>query len=192
MMRAFGIIGNCRGKNRLVPQLVETFMARGVGVSTLKRVGDEVDLDRPGKDSYAQRQAGAREVMIANAFRYAILSEYTQPTEPDIDTLLARLTPVDLVLIEGFHLTPYPKCEIVLAGQDRRPSYPDDPSILALVTNVEVEAGLPCFGPDMVEQIASFILANACATGTGQPAFSGLAYRASAHAAGPGNRSGGN
>ena len=81
-MRAFGIIGNCRGKNRLVPQLVETLMARGVGVSTLKRVGDEIDLDRPGKESYAHRQAGAREVMIANAFRYAIMSEYTQPTEP--------------------------------------------------------------------------------------------------------------
>jgi molybdopterin-guanine dinucleotide biosynthesis protein B len=162
-MRAFGIVGNCRGKNKLVPQLVEALIAMGVGVSTLKRVGDEVDLDRPGKESYAHRQAGAREVMIANAFRYAILSEYTQPTEPDIDDLLARLTPVDLVLVEGFHLSPYPKCEIVLAGQDRRPSYPDDPSILALITNTELDTGLPCFGPDNVDQIASFILANACA-----------------------------
>ena len=186
-MRAFGIIGNCRGKNRLVPQLVETLMARGVGVSTLKRVGDEIDLDRPGKESYAHRQAGAREVMIANAFRYAIMSEFTQPTEPDIDDLLARLTPVDLVLIEGFHLSPYPKCEIMLAGQDRRPSYSDDPSIVALVTDVAIDAGLPCFAPDAVEQIASFILGNACATAVLGAALSGREPEARAGIAGRGN-----
>lgn len=186
-MRVFGIIGNCRGRNRLVPQVVETLMARGVSVSTLKRIGDEVDLDRPGKESYAHRQAGAQEVMVANAFRYAILSEYTQPTEPDIDALLARLTPVDLVLIEGFHLSPYPKCEIVLAGQDRRPSYPDDPSILALIADAELDTELPCFGPGDVDQIASFILSNACASGVLDRTFSGLEYGANVLAMGRGN-----
>ncbi|MBK8158870.1 MAG: molybdopterin-guanine dinucleotide biosynthesis protein B [Rhodospirillaceae bacterium] len=186
-MRAFGIIGNCRGKNRLVPQLVEALRARGVGVSTLKRVGDEIDLDRPGKESYAHRQAGAGEVMIANAFRYAIMSEYDQPTEPDIDALLARLSPTDLVLIEGFHLAPYPKCEIVLAGQDRRPSYPDDPSILALVTNEPVVSLLPCFAPDAVDRIVTFILANACATRTGDRVVSASNSKVPMHAGRRGN-----
>lgn len=173
-MRVFGVIGNCRGKNRVVPRVVEMLMALGVSVSTLKRVGDEVDLDRPGKESYAHRQAGAQEVMIANAFRYAILSEYGQPSEPDIDTLLARLTPVDLVLIEGFHLSPYPKCEIVLKGQDRRPNYLEDPSIVALVTDATLDTEKPCFGLDAVGEIAAFILSNACATGVSERAFSGL------------------
>jgi len=186
-MRVFGIIGNCRGKNRLVPQVVETLMAQGVSISTIKRVGDEVDLDRPGKESYAHRQAGAHEVMIANAFRCAILSEYTQPTELDIDALLARLTPVDLVLIEGFHLSPYPKCEIVLMGQDRRPSYPDDPSILALITDAKFDTELPCFGLGAVDQITSFILSNACPTGMFGAAFSGSECRADALALGSGN-----
>lgn len=182
-MRVFGIIGNCRGKNRLVPRVVETLLARGVSVSTLKRVGDEVDLDRPGKESYAHRQAGAQEVMVANAFRYAILSEYGQPSELDIDTLLARLTPVDLVLIEGFHLSPYPKCEIVLKGQDRRPNYSNDPSIVTLITDATLDTELPCFGLDAVGEIAAFILSNACATGVSERAFSVLEREAYAVAA---------
>lgn len=164
-MRVFGIVGNCRGKNRLVPQLVGILNERGYRVSTLKRVGDEVDLDRPGKESYAHRLAGAQEVMIGNAFRWAIMSEYAQPTEPDIDALLDRLAPVDLVIIEGFHLSPYPKCEIVLSGQDRRPNYHDDPSILAVIAEVALDTKLPCFTPVAIGEIAEFIDRNACPFG---------------------------
>lgn len=173
-MRVFGIVGNCRGKKRLVSQMVGTLNGRGFSVSTLKRVGDEVDLDRPGKGSHAQRLAGAQEVLIANAFRWAIMSEHVQPSEPDIDTLLKRLAPVDLVLIEGFHLSPYPKCEIVLADQDRRPSYPDDPSIMALITDAQPGTTLPCLAPGAIGDIAAFIERNACTVGARMYAFTAM------------------
>ncbi|WP_374649840.1 molybdopterin-guanine dinucleotide biosynthesis protein B [Dongia sp.] len=164
-MRAFGIVGNCRGKNRLVPRIVAELNDKGMRVSTLKRVGDDVDLDRPGKASHALREAGAREVMIANAFRSAIMTEYRSPDEPEVDALLERMSPVDLVIVEGFHLSPYPKCEIVLDGQDRRPNYPDDPSIVALVTDTTLATSLPQFAPDAVEELAAFIAAAALDTG---------------------------
>jgi molybdopterin-guanine dinucleotide biosynthesis protein B len=162
-MRVFGIVGNCRGKNLLVPQLVSALGALDISISTLKRVNDDVDLDRPGKESYAHRQAGAREVMIANSFRWAIMTERADLTEPDLDVLLRRLAPVDLVLVEGFHLAPIPKCEIVLADQDRRPSYPDDPSIVALISDSSLKSTLPIFSPNAISEIADFILAAACA-----------------------------
>lgn len=161
-MRVFGVVGNCRGKNLLVPQLVSALGGLDISVSTLKRVNDDVDLDRPGKESYAHRQAGAREVMIANSFRWAIMTECADLTEPDLDLLLGRLAPVDLVLVEGFHLAPIPKCEIVLAGQDRRPNYPDDPSIVALISDGSLQSTLPLFSPNAINEIAEFILAAAC------------------------------
>jgi molybdopterin-guanine dinucleotide biosynthesis protein B len=160
-MRVFGIIGNCRGKNLLVPQLVSALGALDISISTLKRVSDDVDLDRPGKESYAHRQAGAREVMIANSFRWALMSERAELAEPELDVLLRRLAPVDLVLVEGFHLAPIPKCEIVLADQDRRPSYPDDPSIVALISDTSLQSTLPLFSPYAIGEIAEFILAAA-------------------------------
>ena len=161
-MRVFGIVGNCRGKNLLVPQLVSALGAMDISISTLKRVNDDVDLDRPGKESYAHRQAGAREVMIANSFRWAIMTERADLAEPDLDVLLRRLGPVDLVLVEGFHLSPIPKCEIVLAGQDRRPNYPDDPSIVALISDSSLKSTLPIFSSDAISEIADFILAASC------------------------------
>jgi molybdopterin-guanine dinucleotide biosynthesis protein B len=89
------------------------------------------------------------------------MREHAGLDEPEVDDLLARLDPVDLVLIEGFHLSPYPKCEIVTAGQDRRPSYLQDSSIVALVTDVAVDSSLPQFPLSATAELAAFILSAA-------------------------------
>lgn len=171
-MRVFGIIGNCRHKVLLVQQLIVHLQNLGFAVSTIKRVSDDVDLDRPGKDTYRQRIAGAQEIVIANSFRSAILQEFRQPQdELDVDELLRRLKPVDLVLLEGFHLCTYPKAEALAAEQGRRPLYHGDDTVRAVVRPNGERAkeallpGLRCFNLDETGSIALFILANAVAPG---------------------------
>ena len=172
-MRVFSIIGNCRAKAVLVQQLIAQLQELDLTVSTIKRVSDDVDLDRPGKDTYQQRLAGAQEIVIANSFRSAILEEYPQAQEePDIEALLARLKPADVVLLEGFRLCVYPKLEVVAAGQDRRPLYRDDDSVIAIAGGAEFQqpmgarhAGLRCFDLGEINSIALFILAQAVAPG---------------------------
>jgi molybdopterin-guanine dinucleotide biosynthesis protein B len=170
-MRVFGIIGNCRGKAELIHRLIAQLQLQGLSVSTIKRVSDDVDLDRPGKDSYQQRLAGAQEVVMANSFRLAILQEYQLPRdEPDVDTLIDRLTPVDLVLLEGFHLSAYPKLEVINGGQDRRPHYRDDPTVIAVTT---VGTGIPetshespiCLKNGDIAALAAFVSAHAVPAG---------------------------
>lgn len=89
-MRVFSIIGNCRQKALLMQQIIAHLQGLGFAVSTIKRVSDDVDLDRPSKDTYQQRLAGAQEIVIANSFRSAILHEFRQPQdEPDVDEFFA-------------------------------------------------------------------------------------------------------
>lgn len=171
-MRLFGIIGSCRGKSGLVHRLIGQLHVQGQTVSTLKRVSDDVDLDRPGKDSYLQRQAGAHEIVIANSFRCALLAEFRQPQdEPDVDALISRLKPVDLVLIEGFRLSPYPKIEVIGDNQDRRPHYLDDPTVIAISgPGATVSASLTrktaaYLDIDDIPSLAAFVLAHAVSPG---------------------------
>ena len=146
-------------------RLVSHLTAQGLLVSTLKRVSDDVDLDRPGKDSYLQRQAGANEVMIANSFRWALLREERESfAEPDADILVARLQPVDLVLVEGFRLSKQPKLEVVMAHQDRRLQCFDDETVLAVASDHPIDAQVPRFDLSDTAGIAGFVLANAVAS----------------------------
>jgi molybdopterin-guanine dinucleotide biosynthesis protein MobB len=139
---------------------VEQLAAANVVTSVVKRVSDDVDLDRPGKGSYEQRQAGAREILIANSFRWALMREDAMPSEPDVDELIARLEPVDLVLLEGFHLSSYPKIELIREKQDRRPNYHDDPSIIGIVCDDNMITELPRFRTSSVRDICAFMQAH--------------------------------
>ncbi|MBI2255500.1 MAG: molybdopterin-guanine dinucleotide biosynthesis protein B [Proteobacteria bacterium] len=159
-MRVFGIVGDCQSKRRLVPQVIGQLASADVVTSVIKRVSDDVDLDRPGKGSYEQRQAGACEILIANSFRWALMRENALPNEPDIDELLARLGPTDLVLLEGFHLSPYPKIELIRSKQDRRPSFRDDSSIIGVVCDTDLATELPCFRMEDVPAICAFVQAH--------------------------------
>jgi molybdopterin-guanine dinucleotide biosynthesis protein B len=161
-MKSFTIIGDCRSKANLMQRLVAHLTGEGLMVSTLKRVSDDIDLDRPGKDTYLQRQAGAHEIIIANSFRWALLhEEHESFLEPDAGTLIARLAPVDLILLEGFHLSTQPKLEVAVAGQNRRLQCLDDDSVLAVASDLPIEARVPRFDFFDAPSIARFILAHA-------------------------------
>jgi molybdopterin-guanine dinucleotide biosynthesis protein B len=121
-MRVFGLVGRSGvGKTTLLEKIVPILRDRGLRVSTMKHTHHAFDLDRPGKDSHRHRAAGADQVMVVSSGRWALLTETTAAVEPDIDALIARMEPTDILLIEGFHAHAHPKIEI------HRPSLGHDP-----------------------------------------------------------------
>ena len=116
-----GIVGwSGSGKTTLLAAMLPLLRAWGLSVSTIKHAHHGFDMDRPGKDSYRHREAGAREVLVASSKRWALLHEVEGP-EPDLPFLLTRLDPVDLVLVEGFKSHPYPKLEVYRPGLGKEP-----------------------------------------------------------------------
>ena len=102
-MRVIGLAGwSGAGKTTLLVRLIPELQSRGVSVSTLKRAHHEFDIDQPGKDSFRHREAGAREVLIASSRRFALVHELRGEAEPGLVDLLGRLSPVDIVIVEGF------------------------------------------------------------------------------------------
>jgi molybdopterin-guanine dinucleotide biosynthesis protein B len=153
-MRAFSLVGECAEKSELVRRLVVELAGRGLTVSTIKRVSDAVDLEKRGSGTWKHRAAGASEVMIANARRFALLREMPpDTTEPEVVDLLARMAPVDIVLLDGFRRSNYPKMEVVPAGQDQ--------PLLAPSDSMAVEANVPCLSLSNIRVLADFVLANA-------------------------------
>lgn len=164
-MRAFGIVGGKNsGKTTLVTRLVSLFVARGLIVSTVKHAHHGFDLDQPGKDSHRHRAAGASEVLLCSAHRWALLHESTAEDQPALLELLARMSPVDLVLIEGFKAGPLPKLQ-VLRPATGAPA-PGEPveQLLAYATDTPQTppaTGQPVFQLDDLETIADFVWAHA-------------------------------
>jgi molybdopterin-guanine dinucleotide biosynthesis protein B len=168
-MKVFGVIGGCAAKTSIVQRLVAELSARGLRVSTIKRVPDDVDLDRPGSGSFGHRQAGAEEVMLASGTRQVIMREVRHDLdELDVDALLARMSPVDVVLLEGFRLSLYPKLEVVRPGQDRRLQALDDPSVLAVAGEMAIPAPVPFLPIADITVLADFVLAHAVEAGSCQ------------------------
>lgn len=134
-MRLLGLTGwSGSGKTVLLTALIPLFRARGLSVSTIKHAHHGFDLDQPGKDSWRHRQAGAREVLIGSARRWALLHELEGP-EPDLPDLLARLSPVDLVLVEGFKANPHPKIEVFRPALGKPPLWPGRADIVAVASD---------------------------------------------------------
>ncbi|MFN3400553.1 MAG: molybdopterin-guanine dinucleotide biosynthesis protein B, partial [Ferrovibrio sp.] len=139
-MKVLGISGwSGAGKTTLLADLIPLLVARGVKVSTIKHAHHDFDIDRPGKDSYRHREAGASEVLISSAKRYAVMHELRGAAEPTLDELLTRLSPVDLVLVEGFKTSGHAKIEVWRAAVGKPMRQPDDPSIIAVAS----DAALP-------------------------------------------------
>lgn len=135
-MRVLGITGGSgSGKTTLIVALLPLLRAAGLSVSTLKHAHHGFDIDRPGKDSHGHREAGAREVLVATAERWALLHE-NAGAEPTLAELLARFAPVDLVLVEGYKREPFPKLEVHRPALGKPPQWPADPSILAVASDV--------------------------------------------------------
>lgn len=157
-MRIFGLAGwSGSGKTTLLAALIPELVARGLSVSTIKHAHDEFDIDRPGKDSWRHREAGATEVMVGSARRWALMHELRGDPEPPLDELLARMSPVDLVLVEGFKRQPHPKLEIHRPSLGKPLIYPGDRHVVAIATDEPFAAPLPLLPLADVAAIAAFI-----------------------------------
>ena len=161
-MKIYGITGvKDSGKTTLVERLVPEIGARGYSVSTVKHAHHVTDVDQPGRDSYRHRCAGAREVMLASPLRWALMRELRGDDEPTLEELLARLSPVDLVLVEGYKAGPHPKLEVHRAAKGRPPLALGNPTVRAVAADA-APGGLevPVLDLDDIPAIADFILAE--------------------------------
>ena len=158
--RVFGITGwKNSGKTTLTERLVAEFRARGFSVSTVKHAHHEFDIDTPGTDSFRPRAAGAGEVAIVSDRRWALMHELRGETEPTLDDVLARLSPCDLVLVEGYKRDQHPKIETRrLDAKERRPLSPASPNVMAIAADHPLPGEhLPVFSLDDIPSIADFI-----------------------------------
>ncbi len=157
-MKVLGIVGwSGSGKTTLLAGLIPRLRARGLLVSTIKHAHAGFDMDRPGKDSFRHREAGAHEVLVASSTRWALLHE-VEGAEPSLPELLDRLAPVDLVLVEGFKAHPYPKLEIHRPSLGKPPLWPADPAILAVASDVALRGcAVPRFPLDKPDAVAEWI-----------------------------------
>lgn len=160
-MKVYGITGwHDSGKTTLIERLIPLIIARGLSVSTVKHVHHDIDLDQPGKDSFRHRAAGAREVVLAGAARMALLREHRGP-EPALEAILARLAPVDLVLVEGYKRDSHPRLEVWRRAIGQPPIQHGDPRIRAIASDSPLP-GLPVPVLDLGDAaaVADFILAD--------------------------------
>jgi molybdopterin-guanine dinucleotide biosynthesis protein B len=162
-MRIIGLAGwSGSGKTTLITKLLPHLIARGLRVSTLKHAHHGFDLDQPGKDSFMHRTAGATEVVISSAKRFAVLHELRDEPEWDLPELLTKFAAVDLVLVEGFKRDAFPKIEIHRTANGKPLIQPDDPHVVAIASDIALpQAKVPVVGLDDVETIADVLLQHA-------------------------------
>jgi molybdopterin-guanine dinucleotide biosynthesis protein B len=159
-MKIFGLAGwSGSGKTTLMVRLVPELTSRGLRVSTIKHAHHAFDVDRPGKDSYEHRRAGATEVLVTSANRWALMHENRGEPEPTVEELVARMTPVDLLLIEGFKRHAHPKVEVFRRANGKPLLAPDDPMVRAVASDGPVpEVSVPVIALDRPDLVADFIL----------------------------------
>ncbi|MBL0936536.1 MAG: molybdopterin-guanine dinucleotide biosynthesis protein B [Rhizobiaceae bacterium] len=158
--RVIGITGwKNSGKTTLTERLVTEFVARGLKVSTVKHAHHAFDIDQPGTDSHRHREAGAGEVAIVSGNRWALMHELRDEREPSLDDVLARLSPCDLVIVEGYKREGHLKIETRRrAAKDTRPLSVDDPNIVAVASDHALPGEtLPVFAIDDIAAMADFI-----------------------------------
>ena len=160
-MRVYGVIGwKNSGKTSLMERLVAEITRRGFSVSTVKHVHHDVDLDQPGKDSHRHRAAGASEVVLASAHRFALMREH-RGAEPDLAEVLSRMAPVDLILVEGYKRDAHAKIEVFRREAGHELIQPGDPLVRAVATDMALDAlPVPVLNLNDTNQIADFILAE--------------------------------
>ena len=162
-MRIIGLAGwSGAGKTTLIKRLLPCLVARGLSVSTVKHAHHRFDIDHPGKDSFAHREAGAKEVLIVSGERFALMHELRGDDEPDLKNLLRLMTPVDLVIVEGFKSEAYPKIEIHRVENGKAFLHLEDSMIVAVASDCpERIMDRPSFNLADIGAIADFIVAYA-------------------------------
>jgi molybdopterin-guanine dinucleotide biosynthesis protein B len=161
-MKIFGLAGwSGSGKTTLVVRLLPELISRGYSVSTLKHAHHDFDIDKPGKDSFEHRHAGATEVMVTSARRWALMHENRDAPEPGVAEITAHMSPVDLLLIEGFKHHAHPKLEIHRPSTGRKLLCRDDLHIVAVASDAPLsDVALPVLDLNDVPAIAGFIIAH--------------------------------
>lgn len=158
-MKVFGIAGfSGSGKTTLLEKLIPEFNARGLRVSVIKHTHHRFDLDKPGKDSWRHREAGAEEVLVLSGDRWVLMHELRGAPEPSLNEQLAIMSDVDLVLIEGFKAAPVPKVEVHRPSNGKTPLWPENPHVVAVATDGNIEAPLPVLDLNDTRAVAQFIL----------------------------------
>lgn len=159
-MRIIGLAGwSGSGKTTLISKVIPRLKARGLSVSTLKHAHHGFDLDRPGKDSFIHRESGATEVIISSSKRWAVLHELRDEGEWNMPDLVAKMSPVDLVLVEGFKRDNFPKLEIHRAENGKPLLHNEDPGIVAIATDTPLpDAKVPLVDLNDIEAIADLLL----------------------------------
>ena len=162
-MRVIGLAGwSGSGKTTLVTKVIPVLMRRGLKIATIKHAHHGFDIDQPGKDSWLHRQSGACEVAVVSARRWAIVHELGEEAEPPLVEMLAKLSAVDLVLVEGFKRDRLPKLEIYRATVGKPLMHPDDDCIVAVATDGPLpQAQVPVVMLDDIEAIATVLQAEA-------------------------------
>ncbi len=158
-MKIIGIAGySGSGKTTLIERIIPLLVAQGLRVSLVKHAHHEFDVDQPGKDSYRHRHAGASEVLVSSSTRWALMHELRGTSEPSLQDQLKHLSPCDLVIIEGYKAAAIPKIEVHRRASQAPLLHPDDPHVVAVVTDEELDTPLPQIDLDDAPGVARFIV----------------------------------
>ncbi len=157
-MKVIGVAGwSGAGKTTLISRVIPYLRQQGLLVSVIKHAHHDFDIDVPGKDSWVHRQSGAEEVLVSSAQRWALMHELRGTAEPPLAELLKKMSPVDLVVIEGFKSDPHRKIEVHRKANGKPPLFPDDPAIAGIATDVAIETKLPVVHLDDVPAVAAMM-----------------------------------
>lgn len=159
--RVLGISGRSgSGKTTLIEAMLPVFAAAGWSVNVVKHSHHDIELDPPGKDSARFRGAGAREVIISSPYRFSISRELRGAPEPSLSDLIARLTPADLTIVEGYHSENLPRIEVYRPARGIEPQYPGLASMIAVVSDEESAVdSLPVWPLNEPAEVAACIIA---------------------------------
>jgi molybdopterin-guanine dinucleotide biosynthesis protein B len=161
-MKVIGLAGwSGAGKTTLLTRAIPLLLQQGLRVSVIKHAHHAFDVDVPGKDSWLHRQAGAEEVLVSSGARWALMHELRGVQEPALAQLLAKMSPVDLIVIEGYKTDPHRKIEVHRSANGKPLLFPNDPAIVGIASDVDVETELPTVHLDDIAAAAALLLRSA-------------------------------
>jgi molybdopterin-guanine dinucleotide biosynthesis protein B len=158
-VKTFGFAGwSGSGKTTLIEKLIPRFVGHGLRVSLIKHAHHSFDVDQPGKDSWRHRHAGASEILVTSSRRWVLMHELRGAQEPSFDEQVKKISPCDVLLVEGFKFAPIPKLEVWRKETGEALLHPNDPHIVALATDAKVQTQLPLLDLNDDAAIALFIM----------------------------------